>query len=503
MRKCTLPILPALLATVISGLFIPASLAHAQSKRSADRKDQEIELLKTEIKQLESRVDTLEGLNQRVKVIDQKVDVQTQQLNVQAQKINVEVQTAQKNALAWPIVKTGEDGFSLSSPNHDYNINLQGILQGDGRFFTSGGDKDGGSTFFLNRARPILTGTLDKYYNFNITPDFGQGKVTLQDAYLNITYFDYASLRTGKFKAPLDLERLQSDRDLEFSERSEIQNLVPNRDTGADVHGRLLNGLVYYDAALMNGVANNTAADTTDIDTNDGKDFVGRIFSTPFELSENRWLKGLGFGFAGSYGDERSTVLSTYKTYGMSTWFTYNSGVTASGLRTRLEPQAYYYVGPFGLMAEYAQDEHSLNRFTKAGGVPFTKQINTTDTFTDTGYFAQASYILTGENASYAWVKPYHPFDPRNGWWGGFELAARISNVAAQTRQFQLGFASPNVSAKTATEFAAGVNWYLTSHIKWQWDYANTFFNGGAGTITAPKDRPNESVIESQLQISF
>ena len=111
---------------------------------------------------------------------------------------------------------------------------MSGIIQGDGRFFTSGADKDVGSTFFLNRVRPILTGSLAKYYNFNITPDFGQGKVTLQDAYMNMTYWDYASLRTGKFKAPLDLERLQSDRDLEFSERSEIQNIVPNRDTGAE-----------------------------------------------------------------------------------------------------------------------------------------------------------------------------------------------------------------------------------------------------------------------------
>ena len=146
-----------------------------------------------------------------------------------------------------------------------------------------------------------------------------------------MTYWDYASLRAGKFKAPLDLERLQSDRDLEFSERSEIQNLVPNRDTGADLHGELLDRRLYYDAALMNGVPNNTAADTTDIDNNDGKDFVGRIFATPFELTENQWLKGLGFGFAGSYGDERGSTTSSYKTYGMSTWFTHNSGVTASG----------------------------------------------------------------------------------------------------------------------------------------------------------------------------
>lgn len=488
MRKCTLPILPVLLAAIVTGVFLPGP-AHAQSKLSADPKDQEIELLKTEVKQLEQRVDTLEGLDQKVKVIDRKLEVQEE--------------TQHEKSLEMPIVKVGEEGFSLSSPNHDYNIDFGGIIQADGRFFTSGADKDVGSTFFLNRVRPIITGSVGKYYNFNITPDFGQGKVTLQDAYLNITYWDYASLRAGKFKAPLDLERLQTDRDLEFSERSEIQNLVPNRDTGFSLHGRLLDGRVYYDAALMNGVPDNTAADTTDLDNNDGKDFVGRIFATPFELSENKWLQGLGFGFGGSYGDERGATTSTYKTYGMSTWFQYNKGVTASGLRARIEPQLYYYWRSFGLMAEYAQDEHSLNLFTTTGKAPFTKLINRTDTFTDTGYFAQASYLLTGEDASYGWVKPHHPFDPRNGWWGGWELAARISNVAAQTRQFQLGFANPSVSAETATEFALGVNWYLNSNIKWQWDYANTFFDGGAGTTAAPKDRPNESVIESQLQISF
>jgi phosphate-selective porin OprO and OprP len=479
MRKRTLPILPVMLAALV----LAAERAHAQST-PADPRDQEIQLLKTEINQLEHRVDTLEGLDQKVKVIDRKLEVQQE---AQHQK-----------ELEMPVVKVSDEGFSLASPNHDYNLNLSGIIQGDGRFFASGADKDVGSTFFLNRVRPILTGTVAKYYNFNITPDFGQGRVTLQDAYINMTYWDYASLRAGKFKAPLDLERLQSDRDLAFSERSEIQNLVPNRDTGFSLHGRLLDGRVFYDAALMNGVPNNTAADTTDLDNNDGKDFVGRIFATPFELSENRWLKGLGFGFAGSYGDERGNTTSIYRTYGTSTWFTYNKSVTASGLRARIEPQLYYYWRSFGLLAEYAQDEHSLNRFeTKP------RYIDRTDTFTDTGYVVQGSYLLTGEDASYGWVKPRRPFDPRNGFWGAWEVAARISNVAAQTRQFQLGFANPSVSAKEATEWSVGVNWYLTSNIKWQFDYANTFFNGGAGTTAVPKDRPNESVFESQLQISF
>jgi phosphate-selective porin OprO and OprP len=484
MRKHTLPIRLVLPAIVFAGVVLPARHANAQAKLPVDQKDQEIELLKSEVKLLEHRVDTLEGLDQKVKVIDRKLEVQAE--------------TEHAKALEMPIVKVGQDGFSLSSPNHDYNIGFGGIIQGDGRFFTSGNDKDVGSTFFLNRVRPILTGSVDKYYNFNITPDFGQGKVTLQDTYLNITYWDYASLRVGKFKAPLDLERLQSDRDLLFSERSEIQNLVPNRDTGFSLHGRLLDGRVYYDAALMNGVPNNTAADTTDIDNNDGKDFVGRIFATPFELGETPSLKGLGFGIAGSYGDERGSTTSVYKTYGQSTWFSYKSGVTASGLRARIEPQAYYYWRNFGLMGAYASDQHSLNRF-----VTGKKFVDATDTFRDDGYFAQASWLLTGEDASYGWVKPYRPFDPRNGTWGAWELGARLSNTSADPRQFKLGFVSPTASAKTGTEYAAGINWYLNSNVKWQFDYARTFFNWGAGSKFDVKDRPDESVFESQLQITF
>ena len=54
MRKFTLPILPVLLAAVITGVFFAAGPAHAQSSVAADPRDQEIQLLKTEIQKLES-----------------------------------------------------------------------------------------------------------------------------------------------------------------------------------------------------------------------------------------------------------------------------------------------------------------------------------------------------------------------------------------------------------------------------------------------------------------
>jgi len=497
MRKSTLPILPVILAAAIAGMFVPAAPAHAQAKLSTDPRDQEIELLKTQVQQLEHRVDTLEGLSQKVKVIDQKLDVQ-------AQTEKVQEESEQKKALQMPIVRANDEGFSFSSPDGDYRIRFAGNIQGDGRFFTSGDDKNVSSTFYLNKVRPILSGTLDKYYDFQIMPDFGQGKVVLQDAWININYFSQANFQLGKYKAPLNMERLQSDPYIEFIQRSEVQNLVPNRDTGAMIWANILDGRAMYQLALMNGVPNNTAADpTTDVDTNDAKDFLGRVFLTPFKSSDNQWLKGLGVGFAGEYGDERGSTISSYKTWGQSTWFSYNKGVTASGLRTHLDPQGYWYWRQFGLEAEYAQDQHSLNLMTSYGGGATRRYVNRTDTFTDTGYMVQATYYLTGENASFGWVKPLRAFDPRNGGWGAWELAARVSNVATATRQFQLGFVNPGLSAQTATELAVGVNWYLSNNIKWSFDYANTFFDGGAGTTAAPRDRPNESVIESQLQLAF
>ena len=487
MRKRTMRIRPVLLTALVAALLGPARPTHAQAKLSVDQKDQEIELLKSEIKQLEGRVETLEGLDQKVKVIDRKLEVQAE--------------TDHQKALDAPIIKAGAEGFSISSAKNDYQLNFGGIVQGDGRFFTSGSDKNVGSTFFLNRVRPIVSGTLFKYYDFNITPDFGQGKVVLQDAWLNIKYFPQAQFQAGKYKAPFDLERLQSDRDLRFSERGETINLVPNRDTGAEIHGDLFDKRLTYQLALMNGVPNNTAS--VDIDNNDGKDFIARVFATPFRQSEHEWAKGLGLGFAASFGNERGATASIYKTYGQSTWFSYAKGVTASGERTRLEPQAYYYWRRFGLLGEYASDQHSLNQFTTLGSGAHKKFIDNTDTFRDDGYIVQAGYLLTGEDASYGWIKPYRPFDPRNGMWGAWELAARLSNVSADSRQFKLGFASPTVSAKTATEYALGINWYLSSNVKWQFDYARTFFNWGAGAKGEIKDRPDESVFESQLQIAF
>jgi len=493
-RNVMLAILPAVwIATVvgIAGLPLPA---FAQSTTIPDAsKDQQIIELRREIKQLEQRVDTLEGLGHKVQVIDRKLDAQ-------AQTEQAQIASDQAKAKSAPIITAGSQGFSIASSNNDWQFGLHGIIQSDARFFANGTDQTP-STFYLNRARPILMATFDKYYDFNVTPDFGQGKVVLQDAYIGANNLPWAQFRIGKFKAPFGLERMQVDTYVLFSERAETNNLVPNRDYGPEVRGAFFDGRLSYQLAIMNGVPNNTASVESDV--NDGKDFLGRVFAEPFRKSEYSWARGLGLGFAATYGNESGSTTSVYKTYGQVEWFGYTKGVTAAGRRYRLSPQGYYYWGPFGVLAEYASDTHNLNRFTTVTKGAVTKTVNDYASFTDDGYSVEAMYALTGESESYNGLTPLRNFAPESGGWGAWELAARISNVATDSRQFKLGFADPAASAKEATEAAVGLAWYPTQNLKWQYDYANTFFNGGGGTTAAPKDRPNESVFETQVQLAF
>src|SRR5262249_28398235 len=151
------------------------------------------------------------------------------------------------------------------------------------------------------RVRLILEGTVVKYFDFKIMPDFSQATTssnfTLFDAYVDVNYFaPYAQLRIGKFKAPLGLERLQSAANLMLMERAQPTNLVPTRDLGADLYGAFVDGMIGYRLGIYNG-----AADLVNevVDLNSAKDFDGRLFVFPLRPTGIAALSGLGVGLGG------------------------------------------------------------------------------------------------------------------------------------------------------------------------------------------------------------
>jgi len=403
-------------------------------------------------------------------------------------KLDVQEETTAKQSSA-PIVGAGADGFYLRSADKAFELKLRGYTQFDGRYFK---EEQGPyvDTWLFRRLRPILEGTLGGVVDFRIMPDFANSQLVVQDAYVNLHYFQLANLQLGKYKAPFGLERLQSATALMFAERALPTNLVPNRDLGVMLHGILGEGLFQYQLAFMNGVVDGGSAD---IDNGNAKDVVARVFMHPFQTLSEAWLSGFGVGFAFDYGVENTPgPLPTYKTAGQSNFFQYASGVQSAENRVRFSPQLYYYWGPFGLLGEYVNSQT---------GVVFTGR---NKEFDNQAWQVAASYVLTGENASYRGVLPSQSFSLEKGTWGAFEVAARYNELRVDPDIFATGFANPLTQAQRARAWGVGSNWYLNRWIKLMLDYEHTYFQGGGGgTLTDVHNRDDESVFFFRTQLSF
>jgi phosphate-selective porin OprO/OprP len=441
-----------------------------------------------------------EELLKRIEEQDQKILVLERKL-----EIGDEAATAAKSSNA--VVSAGPKGFNIKSADGKNQLKLRGVLHLDYRNIS--GTDPGGTvdTFVASRVRPIIEGTFASIYDFRFMPDFGQGRTVIQDAWVNARFNPGAQLQLGKFKAPIGLERLQSASDMRWVQRGFPTSLVTNRDIGLQLAGDFAGGRFSYQAAYLNGSNDGGSSETfADVDINDDKEYALRVFTQPFAESENFALRGLGFGIAGSWNDQVGTtaqpLLGSYRTPGQSTFFRYRgTGTTGTGIptiadgeRTRLAPQAYYYVGQLGIIAEYTETSQDVSRALLTG-----TRTGTVDT--DAWQFA-VSYFLTGEESSFKGFQPKTRFSPSEGTWGAFEIKARVQQLNVSDDAFAGGgdsFADPLVSASRADSYGIGLNWYLNENVKWLLDVEHTQFEGGAAT----GDRRDEDAYQLRLAIGF
>jgi phosphate-selective porin OprO/OprP len=376
---------PTLLGAIFLG-FIPLP-GQAQS---ADDK----------IQQLEQKVD---DLDQRLKVAERLKEIKTEEDADKAKS------TASVTANGGP--------FTIRSGNGDFVLRIGADFQIDNRTFTGVSPAPLTDQILIRRARPAISGTVYKYVDFYLRPDFGQGQVVLYEAYTQLNYFSRFNLRVGKFKPPVGLERLQSDDDTNFIERGLPTLLAPSRDIGYQLSGDIIKSRVNYAVGVFNGVADNSLSDAS---VSDHRDYAARIFLTPFLPEAKSPLSGLGVGIGASSGSVDGLTLPAYKTLGQNTFFTFASGVTSAGHRTRLAPQAYYYLGPFGVLTEYTLSEEGFQKGTVRRDIALRS------------WQVQASYLLTGEKKVFGTLVPKKAFDPHNHGWGAFELAVRVGDFSVE-----------------------------------------------------------------------
>lgn len=491
------------------------------------------------------------SLEQRFEELDQEVRILKRQYELEQEKVD-----AVKKSV--PVVKTGSSGLSVESADGNVSFRFRGLLQVDHRLFFDGvndirnrtdqragnlneeGFHDANNSWLLRRLRTTFEATFWGKYDFRITPDFANGNVVLLDGYLDARLDPAFKIRVGKFKSFVSLERLQSGSDIKLIERSYVSNaLLPNRDLGIAIHGDVLHNTVNYAFGLMNGVT-----DAGNISTgpqfSGRKEFTGRIFAVPFVNNKESALRGLGVGVAATYtsvsgernlnftdtspADATRNGLPSYLTDGQNTFFRYSGATVSDGARIRVSPQAYYFVGPLGIISEYARVIQDVSLST--GGSPAEGGAGTNTVVTPNSgrrlhhqaWHVTLAYVLTGEDNSFQGVKPRSNFELGKGW-GAWELVGRYGEIVLDADTFKSptgtsftgGYANLSESAKSARSWTVGLNWYLNSNVRFAVNYSETQFTGGAGNGVAPidasgtnvHDRPDERVFLSRMQLAF
>ena len=512
-----------------------ASCSAAASAATPAELEHEVQELKVRIAHLEALITTPHAsavvsaatvaaapapaaLEQKVRVIERRLEVKDEE------------STAHR--LKTPLVSLSDKGLAITTPDQNFELRARGYVQIDTREWLGNNAPDATITFLFRRVRPVVEGTVYHDFYYKLMPDFAGSAVTLQDGYAEWRRYPFARVAAGKFKSPVGLERLESASELAWVERGLTNNLIPNRDFGVQVSGDLLGERLNYAIGIFNGVPDLGSSGASD--TNDDKDFAGRVFAFPFK----DWygpLQGLGVGVSGTYGKEQFTTsanvvtsnLATYLTPGQSRFFRYrttgasatvktadgkstiaitvsnalDSTTVADGDRHRIAPQAYWYWRQFGLLGDYVES---------AQEVAFGSH---RDILTQKAWSIAGSWVLTGEAASYRSVRPRHNFDPLQRSWGALELVARYGELEIDPSAFDgiksatnLGtaFADPRQSARAAFAWGLGLNWYLNNNFKVNFDYEHTTFTGGGGgTALAPLDRTAERVLMSRFQIAY
>lgn len=474
-------ITPFLFAAVFTLGVVP--LAHADSETDA---------LRAQIKLLEARLDQLEK-KQTIAAPKQLPKQVEERLNIVERKQELAQEDAKAKAEKTPAIEVGPKGLSVTSPDKQYSLRLRSYVQADTRTFQDNRTGVGVDNFLIRTARPVIDAKMTDYFNGRIMLDFGNNQTRVVDAYVDAKPNPDSKLfavRLGKQKNPVGFERWQSEQEVLFVERGMATNLVPFRDIGVMAMGEIVPDQLEYQIGVTNGavdLGDNVGA------TNDNKDFNARIFAHPFRWVNEPLLRGLGVGLAGTYGDHVGTAAASnltagYVTPGQSRFFTYSNGIYADGNQWRLNPHAYYYNGPLGVIGEYVENSQ---RVRNAAG--------TYGTIDNHAWTAIASYVLTGEDASFDGVKPDHNFDWKNGHWGAVEAVGRLGALQVDKDAYPT-FANIATSARNARETTFGLTWYLNNSVKINANYALTTFGGGAA---GGLDREDEKVFLTRTQFRF
>ncbi len=349
----------------------------------------------------------------------------------------------------------------------DFKVRLHGDFR---RFSPELVLEDG--TFRLRRARVGVEGRVLDDLEYELDYETRDDDHPWRDAFVNLRRWRAAEVRAGRFKMPFGREQLTGVFNINFIERSLLAGqLAPGRDTGLMVHGRLARDVLRYQTGVFRHDGDNTRVGGERVA--DGV-WAGRVLIAPWAHGP-KLLRTLEVGAAATAGrieeglnGVRGRTLSGY---------VYSEPVYVKGRRTRMDVEAGWTPGPFGLDAEYVRLQDQRN----GQGL---RDVDLPDALAQ-GWYVGGTWVVTGERKD-GGVEPRRGF--LRGGAGAIELAARVETLRFGSRGTggQEPFANPrsaNLLQNRDRILTLGVNWYLNP-------FARVIVNGTREDIRDPERSP-------------
>ncbi len=248
----------------------------------------------------------------------------------------------------------------------DVTLTLGGYLQVDGRML-SASEQPTPDGLLLRRARLVFDAQMPSGWHVRIQPDFGQGRVVIQDAFVG---FERQSgiIRIGRFRPAFGVERSQSSASLLHGERSLANALMPSRSFGAQASLRR-GSMSIAIGGFRTPIGNSPQLVDTDGDVDavvgSGYDGLVRIAWAPRRAA--RYFDAQIAVLSGTeQGDLAATGLSRLLTVGQQPLLAFRNDGTAAGTTTASGPRTRVLLGGV------AGDAHFV---TAIEGTVFTQQV--------------------------------------------------------------------------------------------------------------------------------
>ena len=371
---------------------------------------------------------------------------------------------ASGSAAAEPGVSAGADGITFKAANGDIELTLGGRLHLDAVSYDIGdNDKTDAD---VRRARLELSGKLGDHVRVRVDREFGLNP-GWRNVWLAVRPTDDLEVKGGNFTVPFSMEELQSSNRSQLMERSLVTALAPGFSVGGSIQYGQRNWTAtvgYFGDALNSEDGRGEER---------GKGFAGRVTAAPI-LGKKQFLH-----FAASMerrnlksGDELS--FSAKPGSALAPTLISTGLIADADKMTNLGGEAAYSAGPFLVQGQYVRSK--VDR-------PLLGDLNTN------AWYAQASFIVTGENYDYS---------QRSGTIEGIDLRRHKGAVEVAARISRLDLTDNSLDRGRAQTLTAGANYYLNQNVRLMVNYARS-------TV---KDRPlsddvKANVVAGRVQLNF